>query len=86
MEYCEEIVFATGGRSHFRIPSMIAANDGTMLAFCNDRKDTVDDHAEETAISFSRKPLSGTWEAVTELASIPGWACSVGAAVYDENA
>ena len=86
MEYCEEIVFATGGRSHFRIPSMIAAKDGTMLAFCNDRKDTVNDHAEETAISFSRKPLSGAWEAVTELASIPGWTCSIGAAVYDENA
>jgi len=86
MEYREKIVFATGGRSHFRIPSMVAANDGTMLAFCNDRKDTVDDHAEETAIAFVRKPLGGEWEAVMELASVPGWACSIGAAVYDENA
>lgn len=86
MEYREEILFSSSGRSHFRIPSIIAANDGTMLAFCNDRKDTVDDHAEETAIAFARKPLGCAWEPAAELAAIPGWACSIGAAVYDENA
>lgn len=86
MEYREKILFAAGGRSHFRIPSIVAANDGTMLAFCNDRKDTVEDHAEETAIAFARKPLNGTWEKIAELASVSGWACSIGTAVYDENA
>lgn len=86
MNYSEQVVFSSERRSHYRIPSVICTNDGTLLAFCNDRKDTVEDHAAETAIALARKPAHGEWESVRSLASVPGWGCSIGSAVYDENA
>ena len=86
MEYREQVLFPAQGRSHYRIPSVVVTNDGTVLAFCNDRKDTVDDHAAETVIAFARKPAFGEWESIRTLAAVPGWGCSIGAAAYDENA
>ena len=86
MNYREQVLFETKGRSHFRIPSIICTSNGTLLAFCNDRKDTVDDHAAETVIALARKPLHGEWEPLRALAAVPGWGCSMGSAVYDENA
>lgn len=85
MKYTETLLFPTGERSHYRIPSVITANDGTVLAFCNDRKDTVDDHAEETALVCRRKPLNGEWLVEQVLAAVPGWACTIGSAVCDEQ-
>ena len=79
----EAHVFVTGGRSNFRIPSIVAANDGTIFAFCNDRKNTVEDYAQEVTLVCARKKPGCNWEAVKELVSIPGWACSMGSAVYD---
>jgi len=79
----ESLVFASGGRSNFRIPSIVAATDGSVFAFCNDRKDTLKDHAEETALVCSRRKPGGEWEPARELAFVPQWACSMGAAVYD---
>ena len=70
MDYREQVLFPTAGRSHYRIPSVVVTNDGTLLAFCNDRKDTVDDHAAETAIAFARKPLHGAWEPIRALAAL----------------
>ena len=55
----DNLLFASGGRSNYRIPSIVVTDDGTVLAFCNDRKDTVDDHAAETVIAFARKPANG---------------------------
>lgn len=86
MIYREQVLFPAAGRSHYRIPSVVVTNDGTVLAFCNDRKDTVDDHAAETVIAFARKPANGEWEPIRALAAVPGWGCSIGAAAYDENA
>ena len=86
MEYSESLVFVTGGRSHFRIPSAVVTADGTVLAFCNDRRDTVDDHAPETNLVMVRKAQGEEWSPVQVLAHVDGWACTVGSAVYDENA
>lgn len=83
MFYNQTNIFVTGGRSHFRIPSIVAANDGTVIAFCNDRKDTVIDHADESALVFCRKKPGGTWGEVETLAELAGWTNSIGAAVYD---
>lgn len=81
----ELLLFESGGRSNFRIPSVIATKKGTVLAFCNDRKDTLADHAEETTLDVAVKPLGEEWGAVKELVGLEGWACGIGAAVYDEE-
>ena len=85
MEYSEHLVFPTAGNSHFRIPSVIVAGDGTVLAFCNDRHDTVHDSAPESDIVFARKAVGEDWSSVRVLAHVDGWACTIGAAVRDEN-
>ena len=81
--FTEKILFPTGGRSNYRIPSIVVTKNGTVLAFCNDRKDSVIDHAEESALVCAVKKPGGAWSDVTALAEIPGWACSIGSAVYD---
>ena len=79
----DKLLFASGGRSNYRIPSIVVTNDGTVAAFCNDRKDSVIDHAEEVALVCARKLPDGTWTEVETLAGVPGWSCMIGSAVYD---
>ena len=85
MHFSEYLIFATEGRSHYRIPSLIVTHEGTVLAFCNDRRDTVDDHAPETNLVMTRKAAGEAWSPVQVLAHVDGWACTIGSAVYDEN-
>lgn len=79
------LLFPSGGRSNYRIPSIVAAKDGTVAAFCNDRKDSLLDHAEEVALVCAVKKPGGSWGAVQTLAGIPGWSCMIGSAVYDAD-
>ena len=79
----DKLLFASGRRSNYRIPSIVVTNDGTVAAFCNDRKDSVIDHAEEVAVVCARKLPGGTWTEVETLAGVPGWSCMIGSAVYD---
>lgn len=79
----EKILFPTAGRSHYRIPSIAVTKNGTAIAFCNDRKDSVIDHAEEVALVCAVKKPGGDWSEVKTLVSIPNWACGIGSAVYD---
>ena len=81
----DHLLFASGGRSNYRIPSIVVTGDGTVAAFCNDRKDSVIDHAEEVALVFARKRPGGTWTEVQTLAGVPGWSCMIGSAVYDSD-
>lgn len=81
----DKLIFASGGRSNYRIPSIVVTNDGTVLAFCNDRKDSVIDHAEEVAVVCARRLPDGTWTDVQTLAGVPGWSCMIGSAVYDAD-
>ncbi len=85
MYFQDKLVFQSGGRSNYRIPSMIVTNDGTLLAFCNDRKDTLDDHASYTTLVYARKRPGEPWGDVTELAGLEGWSFGIGNAVYDEE-
>jgi len=59
MFYTDTNIFPTGGRSHYRIPSIIITKHGTVLAFCNDRRNTVADHADESALSMCRREADG---------------------------
>ena len=81
----DKLLFASGGRSNYRIPSIVVTNDGTAAAFCNDRKDSVIDHAEEVAVVCARRLPDGTWTDVQTLAGVPGWSCMIGSAVYDAD-
>ena len=83
MFFSESPLFSSGGRSNYRIPTIVSANDGTIHAFCNDRHDSLADHAEETALVYARKKPGQAWEAVKTLDAIPGWCCLIGSAVYD---
>ena len=79
----ETLLFPSSGRSNYRIPAVITEKDGSVLAFCNDRHNSLDDHAEETALVYSRKKPGQDWESIKELDSIPGWCCMIGNAVHD---
>ncbi len=82
----EKHIFKSGGRSNYRIPSVIVTNDGTVLAFCNDRKDTLADAPLEASIVLCKKKLGEDWSETEELVSLKGWACTIGSAVYDSEA
>ena len=83
MFFSEKLIFPWGGRSNYRIPSMIVTNDGTFLAFCNDRKDTSADHASEVSLVLCKKKAGEDWGEVETLYGVEGWACTIGNAVYD---
>ncbi len=84
MYYSESILFGSGGRSNYRIPSVVADRRGNVYAFCNDRRDTLIDHAEETdLVCRIKRPYFG-WSKPMTLAHVPGWACVIGSALYDD--
>ena len=77
------LLFASGGRSNYRIPSIVVTKSGTVAAFCNDRKDSVIDHAKEVAVVGATKKPGESWGEVRTLFGLPGWSCMIGSAVYD---
>lgn len=85
MFFRETRVFPTGGRSHYRIPSLVVTGDGTAVAFCNDRRDTVIDHAAESMLVCAVKKPGEAWGEPRILGYAPGWACTIGSAVYDRE-
>ena len=80
----ETLLFPSGGRSNYRIPGIVADRNGVIHAFCNDRHDSLDDHAEETYLVYARKRPGCGWEEVTTLDGHNGWCCVLGSAVHDE--
>ena len=84
MLFKESVPFASGGHSNYRIPSVVADRRGIFHAFCNDRRNSLSDAAPEVFLMTSRKKPDGEWESPRPLAAVPGWACTMGSAVYDE--
>ena len=79
-------IFKSGGSNNYRIPSIIVDNDGNVIAFCNNRKNSIDDHAEETdVVCCVRDAESGEWGKVKTICSEPKIACTIGNAVYDKQ-
>ena len=85
MKFEEKLIFPSGEISNFRIPSLITTNRGTVLAFCNDRKGTLDDHAEVASLCLVRKEAGKDWEELRELCTLDGYHFLIGCAVYDKN-
>ena len=83
MFFEENLIFKTGGRSNYRIPSLVVTNEGKLLAFCNDRKDTVSDGAEVVALVMCKKEAGGKWSDVIAMSDYEGWDSGIGSAVYD---
>ena len=83
MFFNEELIFASDGESNYRIPSLIVTNNGTVLAFCNNRKNTLKDHATDTVLVCARKEPRSNWSKPAVLAEREGVCCLIGSAVYD---
>lgn len=81
----ETLIFRSGGRSNYRIPSMLATGSGTFLALCTDRKDTLSDAAPEKTLVLCKKRPGEDWGKVETLLELEGWSCGLGGAVYDEE-
>lgn len=77
-------IFPSGGQSNYRIPSLVVTNDGTVIAFCNDRIGSLKDHADEVALVCAVKKPGQPWGEVRALSHLPGWSCHIGSAVYDD--
>jgi len=70
----------------YRIPSIVAATDGTILAFCNGRVGTARDNCPYQTIVLRRSNDNGqTWEPLQTVVDKEGWICYMGAAVVDEQ-
>lgn len=77
-------IFSRKGRAHYRIPSVVVAKDGTVLAFCNRRMDTVGDNAAEVHVVLRRSVDGGkTWRPIEDLFAVEGWTAGIGTAVVD---
>ncbi len=83
MHFFDIFMLPWSDNAHYRIPSLVVTNAGTVLAFCNNRKDSGQDHADEVDLVLLRKPLRGEWEPVRAIATAEGWICGIGSAVYD---
>ena len=84
MYFDERLVFRSTDRSKYRIPNVIATTDGTLLAFCNDRRGTLKDHANEADVVLAVKRKDDTeWGAVQTLAHEDAHSLYIGCAVYD---
>ena len=85
MYFSKKIIFESGNESNFRIPSLISTSNGTLLAFCNDRKNTLADHADVMTVTMARKRIGCEWETPCEISGFGSWAYRIGSAVYDET-
>jgi len=72
--------------TYYRIPSIVTAKDGTILAFCNGRVGSARDNCPYQLIVLRRSKDNGkTWEPLQTIVDKEGWICYMGAAVVDEE-
>ncbi|MGM9684530.1 MAG: exo-alpha-sialidase [Eubacteriales bacterium] len=82
--YMSDLTFRNTQESNFRIPNLITTNDGRMFAFCNDRRNTVDDNADIQWLCYAVSEDGGNnFSDVRYLLKDEGWCYIIGAAVYD---
>ena len=72
--------------TYFRIPSLVTAKDGTILAFCNGRVGSARDGCPYQTIVLRRSKDNGkSWQPLQTIVDKEGWICYMGAAVVDEK-
>lgn len=79
-------IFPNKGNWHYRIPSIVVSNNGTIIAICNKRIGTVGDDAIDVELVYrTSKDNGSTWEPIKILASKPGWGMTIESSVVDRN-
>jgi len=79
-------IFPNEGNSHYRIPSIVTANDGTILAFCNRRVGSVADKVLESALVLRRSKDGGkSWLPIQDIYARKGWRVGIGSVIVDVN-
>jgi len=86
MYFREHNIFKSEGTNHYRIPSIMVDNDGNVIAFCNNRKNSIADHAEETdLVCCIRDAETGKWGDVKTICTEYKIACTICNAIYDKQ-
>ncbi|MBQ3864402.1 MAG: exo-alpha-sialidase [Clostridia bacterium] len=80
-----QTLFKAAGQDHPRIPSVVAAPDGKVYAFINNRVGSDRDDTAETEILCTVRSLSGAWSKPLVVARQPDWSCMIGSAVVDTS-
>ena len=83
MYFKETLIFHSGNGANYRIPSVIATNKGTLIAVCNDRRNSLSDSCAEVTITLCRKEADGEWSEVKLLQGKENFCCGIGNAIYD---
>jgi len=76
-------LFESQGPSNYRIPSVVVTARGTIIAFCNDRRNDIDDRSPEHWLCCRRCEEGGEFEPVQKIYGMTDWSCMIGAAYYD---
>jgi len=79
-------VFEQGGDANYHIPNLVVANDGTVLAFCEERWRAAGDNVGECHIVLRRSLDEGrTWLPMTTLRRKDGGKFHMGSACVDRS-
>jgi len=82
----QEALFEHDGQDFFRIPGLLVTREGTLLAFCQQRKGSVSDHGHESDNLVRRSDDGGaTWSPAAVIATKPGIDVHNGPAVQDRH-
>jgi len=77
-------VFGIEGKDVHRIPAIVVSKNGTVLAFCNRRIDSVADQGNDSQLVLRRSfDGGGTWQPTQVLFARDGWRGGIGNAVVD---
>lgn len=76
-------LFESNEVSNYRIPSLVITMHGTVIAFCNDRRNDIGDRSPEHWVCCRRCEVSKEFEDTVVIFGRPDWSCMLGAAFYD---
>lgn len=76
-------LFESNPVSNYRIPNITVTARGTVLAFCNDRRNDIDDRSPEHWVCCRRREYGGEFEDTQVIYCRKDWSCMLGCAFYD---
>ncbi len=85
LEQCDLFVSGQGGYHTYRIPALIVSPRGTLLAFCEGRRDSRSDTGQIDLLLTRSADGGLTWETPRVLVSAPAMTCGNPCPVVDER-
>ena len=76
-------LFVTGGDSHYRIPSITVTKGGSVVAICNDRRESVHDRVREQWLVARRSADGIHWDPLQVLSARADWSSNIQNIHYD---